>query len=1587
MSSDALGLQLVALDADRIELEAATPPGPVVRAAVRLPTSTGSRPVTVEARIAWRQRIGEQRWRVAGPYHVTPPAAADELLAHTVVTFPYQRARNGRSLLPDAQVAAFPPPDAPARARPGPRGPLRFTAIAALIAIMLVSLWPHPTATAAVQVREITGLVFDDQNADGVRGAGLALTEPGVGHVSVRGLDDSGTPVAAAVTDADGRYHLELSGHLTRVLVVFDVPDGYSEGPHGPDSAGGITAASAGDTNVDVGLIRPADFCDASAAAPPDTTAVTNPPTIVPTIPSAVTTGVPSVPTTPPRGEGEPLVCQPAPVELGDHVWRDVNGDGVRQPTEPPLGGVRLELWSGGRRLGTAVTDSGGGYAFSSLLSEATTGNDDAVGGGLAPGTAVEVRVPDATGPTQQLTLRGLAPTVLGAGSGPLAPSLDSDGVLQGSDAIAAVTSGPFGQINHGVDFGFTAGLSIGNRVFNDLNANGRFDEGEPGLLGVDVSLFADANGDGQRATFSLASTTTAADGHWLLNNVAPGRYVVEATTLPLGFVSSTGTNGAFNGPYEGVLTPKPGSGIDGDDNGTTVSAPGAPLVVRTKSFTLVPGRAPIGEKDRSPDDPSSDAWSDTTIDFGFFLPAAITGLVWQDTNHNGVRDEPTATGTDGVFVRLYTNDGLPVVTTATNHDPSNPASLPGTFGFYYLAPGDYKVAVAALPAGATLAAPGQGDDRTLDSDVDPTNGIATASHHVDPGQTETTFAAGWYGPSLSVGDTVWRDANANGVLDAGESGFDGVTVKLFRTDGAAAAVDQVTSGGGHYLFTGLTAGDYVVEVVPPSGGWRSSGPAVTNQDVNDGKDNDNNGTPAAATPGLPIRTAVVHLGPGTKAGPATPDHPLPEGAKPEDANVSVDFGLYQPTDLRLTLASTTPGPFTTGQEVVVRIEATNNGPGTAAAGWKITDTFPSGLLPSAVESGPGCALNGRVLTCTSKTALPAGAPAVVVAVRATVVADPNIAGSSEVSNSAAIEPAPGDVPVLHPLLDPAARSVDRVVLPLATTGIGGTAWYDQRHDGVRQPGEPSLSGVRAKLLDASHNEVAVGPDGVLGTSDDAPGGVLTSSTGRYHFTALAAGTYSVQFALPAGYELTEAGPGSTVDPTTMRTASITLAAGKDSSAIDIGAHKPPGSIGDLVWSDRNRDGRRDDGEPGIPGIPVSLLNADFTPVLGPTGGPLAVVTDGLGGYRFGDLEPGQYVVSFPLPQGQQRSPKAAAGDDAIDSDADPRTGLSSVITVDSGANVSTVDSGLFAPPTGLGGIVWTDQEGNGRLDQGEPAIAEVKLELRDAAGQLASTTTTGPNGTYQFLGVAPGRYQVRIDPATLPGGVAFTTRDVALTADVGSDVDEVAGTTVPIDVGRGYWNMRWDIGLTFVGTVADGVWLDDGNGIKDTGEPLVSGVGVALLDSTGATVDATVTDDAGNYRFARVRPGSYTLAFSSFPAGSELTAAKATTDGTVDSDPDPASGRTDPFDVHGSDEGGFHGAGLARPRATVTGLAWVDQNDNGTFDNQEDAGAGLEVALLAGDGRLVATSLVGGSGRTTRSPASRRARIRSRTRCPTVCR
>lgn len=75
--------------------------------------------------------------------------------------------------------------------------------------------------------------------------------------------------------------------------------------------------------------------------------------------------------------------------------------------------------------------------------------------------------------------------------------------------------------------------------------------------------------------------------------------------------------------------------------------------------------------------------------------------------------------------------------------------------------------------------------------------------------------------PEGSIGDTVWIDVNANGIQEPGEPGLGGVDLVLYDAgaDGLCGTADDVelasavTDANGKYLFDGLPAGAYCVDV------------------------------------------------------------------------------------------------------------------------------------------------------------------------------------------------------------------------------------------------------------------------------------------------------------------------------------------------------------------------------------------------------------------------------------------------------------------------------------------------------------------------------------------------------------------------------------------------------------------------------------------------------------------------------------------------------------------------------------------------------------------------------------------------------
>lgn len=221
---------------------------------------------------------------------------------------------------------------------------------------------------------------------------------------------------------------------------------------------------------------------------------------------------------------------------------------------------------------------------------------------------------------------------------------------------------------------------------------------------------------------------------------------------------------------------------------------------------------------------------------------------------------------------------------------------------------------------------------------------------------------------------------------------------------------------------------------------------------------------------------------------------------------------------------------------------------------------------------------------------------------------------------------------------------------------IGDRVWYDADTDGVQDPGEVGINGVTVRLLDSG--------GATLGTT-------VTFGDGDYLFGNLPEGTYTVvvdDSTLPADLTQTYDYDGLA----SPHRSTYALGAGETNRDQDFGYYKPPASLGDFVWHDLDADGVQDPGEPGIPGVTVTLYTSG-----GATVG--STVTGAAGDYSFTGLDPDEdYVVEFTL-LGGAFTDADQGGDDAADSDADPTDGRSPVVALDPGQHDPTIDAGVVS--------------------------------------------------------------------------------------------------------------------------------------------------------------------------------------------------------------------------------------------------------------------------------------------------------------------
>ena len=318
------------------------------------------------------------------------------------------------------------------------------------------------------------------------------------------------------------------------------------------------------------------------------------------------------------------------------------------------------------------------------------------------------------------------------------------------------------------------------------------------------------------------------------------------------------------------------------------------------------------------------------------------------------------------------------------------------------------------------------------------------------------------------------------------------------------------------------------------------------------------------------------------------------------------------------------------------------------------------------------------------------------------------------------------------------------------------------------------------------------------------------------------------------------------------------------------------GSIGDTVFFDTDRDGIQDAGEGGVEGVTVTLTDSGDDGVLG-TADDIETVqtTDADGKYLFEDLEGRDYKVTFSdVPDGYGFTSADEGTDEALDSDADPVTGMTDVITLAQGEDNLDVDAGLVELLGSLGDTVFYDTDGNGLQDNGENGVAGVTVTLTGGGvdgivGTADDTTdvlTTDGDGKYLFEDLEANEYKVTF--SNVPAGYLFTTQDAGDDA-LDSDADRTTGMTDVVTLAAGEDNLTIDAGIVELASLGDRVWKDsNGDGLQDADELGVDGITVNLLtagdDNIFGTADdvvldttttATVNGVDGFYEFTELDP------------------------------------------------------------------------------------------------------------------------------------
>lgn len=459
--------------------------------------------------------------------------------------------------------------------------------------------------------------------------------------------------------------------------------------------------------------------------------------------------------------------------QVGDLVWLDVDGDGIKDPGEPGLANVEVTLKDEfGTPVAVALTDSNGGYRFTGVL----PGNDYFV---------------DIT-------------AGLPAGLIQTAPSGRSD---DRTDSFGLAS----GQVYLDADLGYRppAGTgTIGDYVWQDINMDTIQDPGELGLGGVTVLLYRDVNNNG---TLEAGGAPTSIDYSALPQAIPDNDPVGISVTATVanGPVAITGVSVNVDATHTWVgdliftLTSADGTMI------TLLDRPGAPATGNGCQDNDVVATFIDGAADPEGICTGANAAWPVTLAAPVTALAALNGEdangVWTLTiSDNAGGDTGTLNNWELVIDSVPIGDGAPIASVVTAPDGSyNFFGVDATDG---AGTDDYFVSVDTAQAALT----------GYTASTFPQTSVADLVAN----EARLSNDFGFFpiaSPRYTYRDRVWFDPNED-EQDDSDTGISGVTVNLLNSARQVIGT-AITDASGYFDFAGLEGSTfYYVEISDNAG-------------------------------------------------------------------------------------------------------------------------------------------------------------------------------------------------------------------------------------------------------------------------------------------------------------------------------------------------------------------------------------------------------------------------------------------------------------------------------------------------------------------------------------------------------------------------------------------------------------------------------------------------------------------------------------------------------------------------------------------------------------------------------------------------